>query len=66
MDTTTQHHVELTRTRSDIPDVADALHLRCECGWTSSAPDDDAAQRITDEHLASGDPAPVPSTISPT
>jgi hypothetical protein len=65
MSTTAHHTVELTQIHNHLPSVADALHLRCTCGWTSSAPDEPAAQRLADKHVASGDPAPIPSVISP-
>lgn len=60
-----EHHVDATRTHNDNPDVPDAIHLRCSCGWTSSAHDEPTVEQLTREHLASGDPAPVPSTVSP-
>lgn len=66
MDTpVTMHQVEVTRTHNDHADIPDALHLRCSCGWTSSADDDGHAQQIIREHAESGDPTPAPSTMSP-
>lgn len=59
------HRIELTRTQNAIPGVYAALHLRCGCGWTSSAPDEQLAREIADEHLRTGDPAPSPATVSP-
>ena len=61
-----EHHVEVTRTRNDRPDVPDALHLRCTCGWTSSAHDDEESQQLVREHVESGVvPAPPPYVPSP-
>ena len=59
------HHVDVTRTHNDNPSVPDSFHLRCRCGWTSSAHDEATVEQVTQEHLAVGDPAPVPSTVSP-
>lgn len=59
------HHVEITRTHNEDPSVPDAIHLRCTCGWTSSAPDADSVDELVREHEQLGAPAPPPSTVSP-
>jgi hypothetical protein len=61
-----EHHVEVTRTHSDDAAIPDALHLRCSCGWTSSAHAERDAQQLVREHVASGIvPAPAPYVPSP-
>ncbi|MCW2925246.1 MAG: family N-acetyltransferase [Thermoleophilia bacterium] len=60
-----EHSVEITRTENANPDVPDALHLRCACGWTASAHDPAVAEELTRAHVASGDPTPVPAAPSP-
>jgi hypothetical protein len=61
-----EHHVEVTRTHNERSAVPDALHLRCECGWTSSAHDQGEAERLVQEHIASGVvPAPPPYVPPP-
>ena len=60
-----EHQVEVTRTQNEDPDVPDALHLRCSCGWTSSAHAQEDAEELIREHQEIGMPAPPPSTVSP-
>lgn len=61
-----EHRIEVTHTRNEDPAVPDALHLRCGCGWTSSASDQDQARELVREHEQAGTvPAPPPSTPSP-
>jgi hypothetical protein len=62
---TMSHEIEITRQHSDVPGVPDSIHLRCTCGWTSSAHDDAAIAELIHHHQADGVPAPPPSTISP-
>jgi hypothetical protein len=59
------HHIETTRTHNDNPDVPDALHLRCTCGWTAATHDEATAEQIAREHLRVGVPAPTPASPSP-
>lgn len=59
------HEIAITRTQHEDPEVADALHLRCSCGWTSSASDEATAEVLAGEHRASGEVAPIPSVPSP-
>jgi hypothetical protein len=60
------HHVEVVKTHNEDPSVPDALHLRCACGWTSSAHSDADAKQLVREHLESGVvPAPPPYVPSP-
>ena len=60
-----EHTVDIRRTTNELPEVPDAFHLRCSCGWTSSATSESDARIVEAEHLALGIPAPAPSTISP-
>jgi hypothetical protein len=61
-----EHEVEITRTHNEHSEVPDAVHLRCSCGWTSSAHSEDEAQALVREHEQSGVvPAPPPYVPSP-
>lgn len=60
------HEVEVIRTTNEDPAVPDAVHVRCSCGWSSSASDGDHARELVDGHVESGEaPAPPPYTPSP-
>lgn len=61
-----EHTIEITETHHELPDVRDALHLRCSCGWTSSTHSRDDANALVQEHRNSGVvPAPPPYVPSP-
>lgn len=60
-----EHRIEMTRTTNELPDVPDGLHLRCSCGWTASAVDEQTAQQVAEEHVRTGIVAPVPAAPSP-
>ncbi|MCW2928109.1 MAG: hypothetical protein JWM86_2077 [Thermoleophilia bacterium] len=61
-----EHTVEITETMHELPDVPTALHMRCSCGWSSSAHSREDADQFVREHIDSGVvPAPPPYVPSP-
>ncbi|MCW2949854.1 MAG: hypothetical protein JWN41_867 [Thermoleophilia bacterium] len=60
-----EHKIKMIRTQNQIASVPDGLHLRCSCGWTASAADDQLAQALADEHVRNGVVAPIPAAPSP-
>ncbi|MBC7460576.1 MAG: hypothetical protein H7287_04375 [Thermoleophilia bacterium] len=64
-DSDMHHDIEMTRTRNERMEVPDGLHLRCSCGWTSSAHDEATVEAVAREHLAVRKVAPAPAAPSP-
>jgi len=61
-----EHDMEITRTHNEDPQIPDGLHVRCSCGWASSADDEHSARALFEDHVASGVvPAPAPYVPSP-
>lgn len=59
-----EHDVEITKRSHESPEIPDAWHMTCRCGWAATVHEEQLASVLAGEHLANPE-LPAPASPSP-